>query len=93
MNLKDDLNNRNKSHGCFYYSAKISQGIKYVMHHDGDWDKLNCIQKEALDNIAIKISRIISGDQDLIDHWYDISGYAELARQDAESRCQKNSKK
>jgi hypothetical protein len=34
---------------------------------------------EALDHIAIKISRIASGDPMELDHWRDIQGYARLA--------------
>ncbi len=89
MNLKDDLKARDKSHGCFCKTARISQSIKWVMRHEGDWTKLTHIQMEALDCIAMKIARIISGNQDWLDSWYDIQGYAELARQDAETRSEK----
>jgi hypothetical protein len=34
---------------------------------------------EALDHIAIKIARILSGDPMEPDHWRDIQGYARLA--------------
>ena len=89
MKLSDDLKARDKSHGCFYKTARVSQSIKWVMRHEGDWTKLTHIQMEALDCIAMKIARIISGNQDWLDSWYDIQGYAELARQDAETRSEK----
>jgi hypothetical protein len=89
MKLTDDLKARDKSHGCFYKTARVSQSIKWVMRHEGDWTKLTHIQMEALDCIAMKIARIISGNQDWLDSWYDIQGYAELARQDAETRSEK----
>ena len=89
MKLTDDLKARDKSHGCFYKTARVSQSIKWVMRHEGDWTKLTHIQMEALDCIAMKIARIISGNQDWLDTWYDIQGYAELARQDAETRSEK----
>jgi len=89
MNLRDDLKARDKSHGCFYKTARVSQSIKWVMRHEGDWTKLTHIQMEALDCIAMKIARIVSGNQDWLDSWYDIQGYAELARQDAETRSEK----
>jgi hypothetical protein len=93
MKLTDDLKARDKSHGCFAKTARISQSIKWVFRQERDWTKLTHIQMESLDCIAMKIARIISGDQDWIDSWYDIQGYAELARQDAESRCPKKAKK
>lgn len=93
MNLRDDLKARDKSHGCFAETARISQLIKDILRGSKNWAKLNHTQKESLDSIAFKIARVLSGDPDLTEHWYDINGYAELARQDAESRCQKKSKK
>jgi hypothetical protein len=35
-------------------------------------------QREALEMIAHKISRILAGDPHFADHWTDISGYARL---------------
>lgn len=37
-------------------------------------------QREALDHIAGKLSRIFSGQAGFVGHWEDVSGYAELAR-------------
>jgi hypothetical protein len=89
MKLTDDLKARDKSHGCFRKTASVSQNIKWVMRHEGNWHELNHIQKESLDCIAMKIARILSGNPDWVDSWYDIQGYAELARQDAETRRKK----
>ena len=36
-------------------------------------------QIEALDMIALKLSRILSGQANFRDHWDDIAGYAKLA--------------
>jgi hypothetical protein len=35
--------------------------------------------KEALDMIALKLSRILSGQANFKDHWLDLSGYSLLA--------------
>ena len=67
---------RTKTHGKFYDNALISQGIKLVMRSHFGWNKLNSEQREALEYIAGKISRIICGDPSFRDHWDDIIGYA-----------------
>jgi hypothetical protein len=43
-----------------------------------NWDVLKDTQREALELIAMKIARILSGDHNYRDHWDDIEGYAEL---------------
>jgi len=36
------------------------------------------VQREALDQIAAKIARILCGDANYADHWHDIASYAQL---------------
>ena len=43
-----------------------------------NWDTLQGYQKQALDTIADKISRILTGDPTYLDNWHDIQGYAKL---------------
>ncbi len=72
------LTERQRTHGDFRLNAKVSQGIKQAIH----WGptELSDEQKEALDMIALKISRICTGDANHPDHWDDIAGYAKLGR-------------
>jgi hypothetical protein len=72
------LNEREKTHGHYYNTATASQEIKNVMHNSINWPDLNVCQKESLELIALKISRILNGDQNEPDHWQDIAGYAKL---------------
>ena len=55
--------------------AATAQALKYVMHDGKNRDDLSSIQREALDNIATKIARILSGDPNIRHHWFDIVGY------------------
>ena len=87
--INDTLKERDNSHGHFADTASIAQSIKWVFRNEQKWRTLNHIQMESLDLIATKCARILSGDPDLTEHWYDINGYSELARQDAESRSKK----
>jgi hypothetical protein len=69
---------RNKVHGDFAVDAALSQEIKNSMRRGLNWSNLSLIQKEALEHIATKIARILSGDPSHADHWKDIQGYARL---------------
>lgn len=76
------LNERGSTHGSFTDNARISQTMKRYFRENG-WESLSSVQQEALDMIALKISRILSGKADEADHWADIQGYAKLASKDA----------
>ena len=69
---------REKTHGSFVLNAKISQDIKHASGW-GDVNGMKSTHREALDMIALKISRICSGQANFKDHWDDIAGYAKLA--------------
>lgn len=68
---------RQTTHGDFEANAVISQKLKELtrLHSVGYRDP---VQREALDMIALKLSRILSGDGKFRDHWDDIAGYATL---------------
>jgi hypothetical protein len=75
------LEEREKTHGDFTNHAEITQEIKNTMHGGLNWIRLSSIQREALDMVAHKIGRIMSGDPDLVDHWDDSAGYMTLVAQ------------
>jgi hypothetical protein len=75
------LAERNKIHGDFACDAGTAQRLKTAMRDTVNWDALTDMQREALENIATKIGRILSGDPNHADHWSDIQGYARLIEQ------------
>jgi hypothetical protein len=77
-NTEELLKQRNTTHGSFLDNANISQSLKGIMHRTHGWSLLGVAQQEALDMIALKISRILSGQNSHQDHWDDIAGYASL---------------
>lgn len=77
--IDDILNERQKTHGDFRYVADIAQELKSYMRKWDGWYRINTAQSEALEMIASKIARILSGNPNEPDHWRDIAGYAELA--------------
>jgi len=69
------LNEREATHGDWRHTAEIAQTLKECWRYSA----LTTSQREALDMIATKIARILSGNADEPDHWRDIAGYATLA--------------
>lgn len=66
-------------YGPFYNNAEVSQKIKDIMRRSRSWDKLDLGEKEALDQIALKMSRIVTGnDPHYLDNWDDIQGYVRI---------------
>jgi hypothetical protein len=78
QHLSPFLAERRKTHGDFKVTATISQELKYIFRQ-GNLNNPNPIIEEALDNIAIKLARILAGNAYVADHWDDIAGYAGLA--------------
>jgi hypothetical protein len=71
------LEEREKTHGSFMAHATATQQIKQVI---AAWRHTDLLPEhaEALDMIAHKMGRILTGDPMFPDHWDDIAGYAVL---------------
>lgn len=85
MKIEEILAERAKTHGDYSDHATITQAIKWTMKSFNlkqtnlpGWNKLDPEQREALEMIAHKIGRILSGNNYFKDHWDDIAGYAKL---------------
>ena len=76
--IADTLTERGARYGDFNEQAAIAQTLKKVMRANGKFGQLQPDQREALDLIANKISRILNGDPNYHDSWHDIQGYAKL---------------
>lgn len=79
------LQERQKTHGDFRLNALVSQLIKDTIYGRGIRPE-NPVFCEAIDMIALKLSRIASGQATFKDHWDDIAGYAKLASEE----CSRN---
>lgn len=85
MSTKKLLKERGKTHGSFQNNAEISQELKDIIHTAiSDLGEATPVQKEAIDMICLKLSRIASGQAHFKDHWDDIAGYATLAADELE---------
>lgn len=77
--------NRDHQHGGMEAVGEISQHIKLAMRDGRNWESLTAGEQEALDMIAHKIARILSGaDPHDPEHWTDLAGYAHAAMRSRE---------
>ena len=74
------LQKREDQYGSFMFGANIAIRLKGIMHNAIAQKDLHLApdQMLALDMIAVKISRILSGNPSHKDSWIDIAGYAKL---------------
>ena len=77
MSIENTLAERGSRYGDFKDHAGIAQSIKRGMMCAG-MDDLPDMHRQALEVIADKIARILSGDPNYADNWHDIQGYAKL---------------
>lgn len=76
--MTDILDERQKTHGDFDLTAMIAQELKDALRRGKNWREMDDTEREALEMIATKIGRILSGNPYEVDHWRDIAGYAAL---------------
>lgn len=78
--LNKILKERGENYGDFIEMAKISGGIKRVLFEKKSISRygLDPDEREALEIIAHKMSRIVNGNPHFEDSWRDIAGYATL---------------
>lgn len=82
METSEILKERRKTHGSFPANARIMQLLKKNMRSTKNWQILSDTQREALEMVAHKIGRILTGDPNWLDHWDDIAGYSKLVADD-----------
>jgi DNA-binding PadR family transcriptional regulator len=82
------LDARAVEYGKFIEGAEVMQMLKRVVQAAlNNRDKtLAHDQAEAMDMIIHKIGRIVNGNPDVVDHWLDIAGYAQLVADRLEGR-------
>lgn len=78
LSIDDILQNRSTKYGIFAGHAKISQSLKDCVRSQPNYEKLAPDQKEAIEMTMHKIARILNGDPNFHDSWYDIMGYNKL---------------
>lgn len=74
------LDERGKTHGLFSENAAIAMETRSIWHQSPNWPNLSPSQQLALDEIALKIARILStgSDPKATEPWVDVAGYSAL---------------
>lgn len=82
MTTSNLIQEREKTHGDWANGAMCADSLIAAMVNTPNWDTLNPSQRQALRCLALKMSRVLSGDPNHPDHWHDIAGYAVLGGAD-----------
>jgi hypothetical protein len=70
--------NRDHQHGGIEAVGMVAQNLKHTMRSGVNWTRLSRGEQEALDMVAHKIGRILSGaNPHDPEHWEDVAGYAQ----------------
>lgn len=78
MDAKTLTEERKNAHGNWLEQSRVARELRNVIDVYGE--SLAPYQREALDMIAVKMSRVLCGDPAHEDHWDDIAGYAYLGK-------------
>jgi hypothetical protein len=87
--VEDTLTERGKNYGDFTDNSLIAQQIKSGYRASIKYASLDFYMREALEMIASKIGRLLSGDPYHVDGWHDIAGYATLEEQRSKQRSKR----
>lgn len=69
---------RGSSHGDWDKSAEFMSEVKGMMKMTPNWSDMPARQREALEMVVHKVSRILHGDYNDPEHWVDAGGYLKL---------------
>lgn len=73
------IKGRGATHGDWHHQSALAVMLKSTCHASKNWQSLTAGQREAVDMIAVKLSRFLTGDPNEPDHMIDVAGYAALA--------------
>ena len=79
--LSKVLRARNAVHGDFTEDAALAQMFKAVKKQGRNWEIMSPVQRECFEQMATKMGRILAGDPNYPDHWFDLAGYPTLVRE------------
>jgi hypothetical protein len=75
------LESRQSTHGDFGFQSAMAQKLKKTIRQGEKWGQISPPQRESLEMILVKVSRIVNGNPKHKDHWDDIGGYARQGKE------------
>ena len=85
--IEETIAERRKSHGDYADVSSTYTALLWALRLSSGFNRLNSAQWMSAEMILHKLARAANGDPNFEDHWYDIEGYAALARK----ACKKSS--
>lgn len=79
--VDETLAERGQHYGDFAVTFGVIQKIKDALKSAPGWADMPLERREALEMIAVKMGRLVSGDSGHADSWHDIAGYARLVEE------------
>lgn len=79
MDIQQTLAIRESTHGDFEANANFVHQLTGVFYNSDRYHQLTNVQQEALEMLARKLARILTGNPKLLDSWRDCVGYLQLA--------------
>lgn len=76
--IDETLAERGKTHGDYLEQAKTAQQLKSIIRLMPNYNSMMLDQRESLESMMTKISRIGHGDSNHADAWKDLMGYSYL---------------
>lgn len=71
---------RKSTHGDWMAQSALAQSFKRLAREGTGWKSMQPYQREAVEMVLVKLSRICSGDPSEPDHWNDLAGYSHLGK-------------
>jgi hypothetical protein len=71
---------RGLTYGNFPDNARVSQALKRIARACPGWEHIDDVERETMDMIFVKFSRVLSGRSLERQHWEDVEGYSRLAK-------------
>ncbi len=84
-NVEGTITERGSVYGPYSVNSDLCQAIKELFRRRPGYMALNTFERESLDMIFHKVSRIVVGAESgatpasRVDSWHDIAGYAKLS--------------
>lgn len=76
--VQSTLKERESQYGDYTVQAEWAQDAKLSCRQTPNWCALSGAQRESIDMIVTKLSRILHGDYNHQDSWLDLAGYSHL---------------
>ncbi|OED35018.1 hypothetical protein AB832_06575 [Flavobacteriaceae bacterium (ex Bugula neritina AB1)] len=88
-NISNVLNERRSTHGNFKDNARLTIELQEIIRSHENYKNMSYSHKLSLNMILHKVSRIVCGDHNFLEHIVDIIGYAKRLEEQIESNVDK----